>query len=241
MPALRPVVLMLLLLAGPAALAQTPTPPPEPKPPAPGHHPAHPGHRPPVVKPSPHPVREKPGTHPAPHQAPRRTPAPAPAPPAAPAPATPAPEAQNPAKGTVTGLPLPRFASLRSDEVNLRAGPGTQYPIDWVYKRRDLPVEIEREFDVWRLISDEDGVRGWVNQATLMARRGFVVTGGEQVLRGAADDNAAPVARLQAGVMGRLRSCTASSDWCAVQVGDYRGFLKRDQFWGALPGEVVQP
>ena len=141
----------------------------------------------------------------------------------------------------MTGLPLPRFASLSSDEVNLRAGPGTQYPIDWVYKRRDLTVEIEREFDVWRLVSDQDGVRGWVNQATLMARRGFVVTGAERVLRARADDQAQPVARLQAGVIGRLRSCPSGSDWCEVQVGSYRGWLKRSEIWGVLPGEVVQP
>ena len=71
----------------------------------------------------------------------------------------------------MTGLPLPRFASLRTDDVNFRAGPGTRYPIDWVYKRRDLPVEIEREFDVWRLVRDPDNNRGWVHAATLASRR----------------------------------------------------------------------
>ena len=80
-------------------------------------------------------------------------------------------------QGSVTGLPLPRFASLRTDEVNLRRGPGTRYPIEWVYKRRDLPVEIEREFEVWRLIVDPDGIKGWVHQATLTGRRSFIVTG----------------------------------------------------------------
>ena len=67
----------------------------------------------------------------------------------------------NPDKGSVTGLPLPRFVSLRTDEVNLRTGPGMQYPIEWLYKRRGLPVEVEREFDVWRLVVDPDGVKGW--------------------------------------------------------------------------------
>ncbi len=78
-------------------------------------------------------------------------------------------------------MPLPRFASLKTDEVNLRTGPGLRYPIDWVYKRRDLPVQIEREFEVWRLVADQDGVKGWVHQATLAGRRTFVVTGGEQI------------------------------------------------------------
>jgi SH3-like domain-containing protein len=161
---------------------------------------------------------------------------PVPAP--APEPVAPAPPAE-PTKGSATGNPLPRFASLRTDEVNLRRGPGTRYPIDWVYKRRDLPVEIEREFEVWRLIVDPDGIKGWVHQATLTGRRSFIVTGGEQVLRHDPSDTSAPVARLKPGVIGHIRSCEAASDWCQMQVGEYRGYLKRDAFWGALPHEAI--
>lgn len=82
---------------------------------------------------------------------------------------------QDPTKGSNTGLPLPRFAALRADDVNMRAGPGQRYPIQWVYHRRGLPVQIEREFDVWRLVEDSDGVKGWVHQATLIGSRDFVV------------------------------------------------------------------
>ena len=141
----------------------------------------------------------------------------------------------------MTGLPLPRFASLRTDDVNFRAGPGTRYPVEWVYRKRDLPVEIEREFDVWRLVRDPQNNRGWVHTATLASRRTVLVTGsGEQVLRGAGRDDAALVAKVEPGVIGRLRSCEAASDWCQVQVKDYRGWMKRDAFWGILPGEAVQ-
>ncbi len=143
-------------------------------------------------------------------------------------------------KGSNTGLPLPRFASLKTDDVNLRTGPGLRYPIEWVYRRRDLPVQIEREFEVWRLVADQEGVKGWVHQATLSGRRSFVVAGGEQTVRSAPQDGAAPVARLKPGVIGRLRACDASAPWCEVQVGDYHGWLKRDAFWGAYPGEAIQ-
>ena len=160
-------------------------------------------------------------------------------PPVAAAPAAPAKPPPDAAKGTVTGLPIPRFVSLRTDDVNLRSGPGTRYPIEWVYKRRDLPVEVEREFEVWRLVRDPDGVKGWVHQATLTGRRNFFVTGGEQVMRESASDAAVPVAKVEAGVVGRIRECPASSDWCEVQVGDVRGWLKREAFWGTLPGEAV--
>jgi SH3-like domain-containing protein len=147
--------------------------------------------------------------------------------------------AEDNTKGSATGLPIPRFVSVRSDEVYLRAGPGMRYPIEWVYKRRDLPVEILREFDVWRLVEDPDGIKGWMHQATLTGRRSFMVTGADATLRHDPQDTATAVAILKVGVIGHLRSCPANSDWCQVQVGDYRGYLKRSELWGTLPGEVV--
>ncbi|MGI4940877.1 MAG: SH3 domain-containing protein, partial [Janthinobacterium lividum] len=161
--------------------------------------------------------------------------------------AVPAPEPEQPAepqKGSNTGLPLPRFATLRSDEVNFRSGPGTRYPIEWVYKRRDLPVQIEREFEVWRLVRDQEGVKGWVHQATLAPRRTAIVIGApsgpEQALRRDARDDASPVARLKPGVIVRLRACEATSPWCQAQVGDYRGWMKRTDLWGVSPDEAIQ-
>lgn len=177
------------------------------------------------------------------HAPPRPAPArPAPPPPVIPAP-TPEPEPPAaPTKGTNSGLPLPRFATLRSDEVYMRSGPGPRYPIEWVYKRRDLPVEIEREFDIWRLVRDADGVRGWVNTQTLAPRRSGVVLPGpiERALRKEARDDSPAVARLKPGVIVRIRSCDAASDWCAGQVQDYRGYIRRADMWGVYPGEAVQ-
>jgi SH3-like domain-containing protein len=145
-----------------------------------------------------------------------------------------------PTKGSVTGQPLPRFAALRADEVYMRLGPGKRYPIEWVYKRRDLPMRIEREFEEWRLVRDQENTKGWVHQATLAPRRTGVVIGGEQALRRDARDDAVPVARLKPGVIIRLRSCEATSDWCQAQVQDYRGWIKRTEVWGILPGEGIQ-
>jgi SH3-like domain-containing protein len=136
---------------------------------------------------------------------------------------------------------LPRFVSLRSDDVNMRAGPGTRYPIEWVYKRRDLPVEIEREFDVWRWVRDPEGIQGWVHQATLIGRRNFIVQKADATLRSDPADSAAAVAILKPGVIGRIRACDAKSEWCSVQTGSYRGYLRRTQFWGLLPGEAINP
>ena len=166
---------------------------------------------------------------------------------AAPAPPDAATNAEKPEKTPDSDNPegtpakLPRFASLRSDDVNMRAGPGTRYRIDWVYKRRDLPVEIEREFDVWRWVRDADGIEGWVHQATLMGRRDFIVQKDDATLRSEPSDAAAAVATLKPGVIGRIRSCEAASDWCNVQAGPYRGYLHREQFWGVFPNEAISP
>ena len=173
--------------------------------------------------------------------------APPPPPPVAAKPAPPPP----PPVGSVTGLPLPRFASFRSEEVNMRSGPGTRYPIQWVYKRRDLPIEIEREFDVWRLVETDDGTKGWVHQATLIGNRTFVTlpapTGAAstgtlataQTVRATAAADGSPAAYLKPGVIGHVLSCPAASDWCRVTAGGVTGYLPRRAMWGLLPDEVV--
>jgi len=143
-----------------------------------------------------------------------------------------------------TGEPppkIPRFAALKTDETNMRKGPGQRYPIEWVYQRHDLPVEVEREYDVWRYVRDPDGVEGWVHQVTLSDRRTFVVQGKDAMLRADARDSASAVALLKVGVIGRLRECAEGSQWCQAQVAGYKGYLRRDQFWGLLPDEVLSP
>ena len=75
-----------------------------------------------------------------------------------------------------SGLPFPRFASLRSDEVNVRTGPGTRYPVDWVFKRKSMPVEIVAEYENWRKIRDWQGASGWVHQSLLTGKRSFLIS-----------------------------------------------------------------
>jgi SH3-like domain-containing protein len=143
-------------------------------------------------------------------------------------------------KGRYTGYPLPRFASLRSNHVNLRRGPGFRYRIDWVLHRRHLPVQIFREFHDWRAVRLPDGTEGWIKGALLAGRRSFVVVQGRTVpLRHAARADAAPVAWLKPGVVGRLLDCAAGSSWCRVRVDDNTGYVPRKAIWGVAPHEVV--
>jgi len=139
-----------------------------------------------------------------------------------------------------TGLPLPRFVSLRSDEVNLRSGPGTQYPIDWIYTRRDLPVEVIAEFETWRKIRDWQGSEGWVHQSMLSARRMGVITSGRKKLKAEADDRAPPVAELDVNVVGRILTCPRDKSFCKLEVENIQGWLRRDEFWGVYQGEFIE-
>ena len=134
-----------------------------------------------------------------------------------------------------TGLPLPRFVTLRASEVNLRSGPGTRYPIDWVYRRSGMPVEIIDEFDTWRRIRDWQGTEGWVHQSMVQGRRGVLVIGKLQTLRRRPEVAAPGVAQLEAGVVGELDRCRG--EWCQVSAGGYSGWLERKGFYGLYPYE----
>lgn len=134
-----------------------------------------------------------------------------------------------------SGLPLPRFVSLRSAEVNLRTGPGPTYPIEWVYLRRNMPVEVIAEFDNWRKIRDWQGTVGWVHQNLLSGERYVRITDAERMLLSRAGDGT-PVARLMPGVIARILHC--GLEWCELETGGHRGWLPRQDFWGLYPHET---
>jgi SH3-like domain-containing protein len=138
-----------------------------------------------------------------------------------------------------SGLPVPRFVSLRSDEVNLRTGPGLTYPIDWVYKRKELPVEVIDEFDTWRQIRDFEGTEGWVHQSMIDGKRTFMILGEQRVITLIPEEHAKSAARLQPGVIGEIQECLESG-WCLVSAKGYRGWIKRELLWGTLEGEVFE-
>lgn len=136
-----------------------------------------------------------------------------------------------------TGLPLPRFASLRADEVYMRTGPGTRYPIEWIYRRRGLPVEIIAEYDVWRKVRDWNGAVGWIHRAMLTGKRMAITTADTTSLLSSPEAGAPVVARAEAGVVARILSC--GGPWCQIEARDITGWVPRRTLWGTLPGEKV--
>ncbi|QQR68262.1 MAG: hypothetical protein IPI58_05210 [Alphaproteobacteria bacterium] len=144
-----------------------------------------------------------------------------------------------PAARKGSGLPLPRFAALRSDHVNFRAGPGTRYPIAWVFKRQGLPVEIVAEFDTWRQVRDIEGATGWVQRNMLSGKRSLVVTGKERrALVAKPESGAGLEAWIEPGAVGRLEKCQPA--WCRACFDGTCGWLPKTSFWGAYSKEVVE-
>jgi SH3-like domain-containing protein len=137
-----------------------------------------------------------------------------------------------------TGLPVPRFVTLRSAEVNARSGPGVRYPVEWVFLRKEMPVEITAEFDTWRRIRDWEGSEGWVHQSMLSGKRAVVITGDVRPLRRDPNATASVVARAQPGAMGWLGKCQGG--WCEVKIKGYRGWLQRNEFWGVYADERIE-
>jgi SH3-like domain-containing protein len=141
-------------------------------------------------------------------------------------------------RGSDSGLMLPRFASLASDKINVRAGPGLRYPVSWTYVRRGLPVEVVAEFDYWRKVRDADGSEGWIHRGMLSPRRVALVQGGVRDIRADPDSAAQVVARAEPGVRVRLLKCR--DEWCEVELQNLRGYLTRAEMWGVYPDENVE-
>ena len=129
-----------------------------------------------------------------------------------------------------TGLPLPRFVSLKGDKVNLRRGPSLDYKIDWVYKRKHLPLMIVSEFGHWRKVTDFEGYSGWIYKDLLSGSRYIIVKKEETLLRNKASFDSLGKAILKKEVIGKLINCKGL--WCFVRIKNMRGYVLAEDIWG---------
>jgi len=143
-----------------------------------------------------------------------------------------------------SGLPVPRFVSLKSDKVNVRTGPAKEQDVAWVYSRAALPVEVTAEFENWRRIRDWEGAEGWVYHSLLSGKRTALVSpqskGKEELLAlRAKPDAASPVAaKLQHGVLGSVKKC--QNGWCRLVGEGFDGWIEQTRLWGVYPEEKVE-
>ena len=135
------------------------------------------------------------------------------------------------ARGSVTGLSLPRFVSIRASEARARRGPSLHHRVDWLYRRRGLPVRVTAEHGNWRRVEDIEGLGGWVHHSLISGARTAIVTEPMATLRRRPSTDAPEVARLEAGVIARLGECEGG--WCRLEAGGHRGWAPEAAVWGA--------
>lgn len=145
--------------------------------------------------------------------------------------------------GSVSNLPVPRYVSLKSDRVNLRAGPGKDHRTLWVFQRAGLPVEVTAEFETWRRIRDSEGSEGWVLHSLLSGRRTALVTPWDKnntlsPLYSNSSANAAVRAQLSPSVIININSC--DGEWCRISIRNLEGFIQQKLLWGVYPGEEIK-
>ncbi|MBS7534992.1 hypothetical protein KHC28_15155 [Ancylobacter sonchi] len=143
--------------------------------------------------------------------------------------------------GRESGLPVPRFVSIKADKVNVRSGPSRDHGVAWVFTRAGLPVEITAEFETWRRIRDSDGAEGWVYHSMLSSRRTALVgpwlKGGPTSLYASRDTKSRVAAQVEPGVLGQVSDCDGT--WCRFYGDGFEGFIEQERLWGVYPGEKV--
>lgn len=142
------------------------------------------------------------------------------------------------AANNTSGLKLPRFTSLKSNEVNVRTGPGTRYPIQYLYRRETMPVEVIDEYDLWRKIRDVEGATGWVHKTMLDGRRTVMIKGKEpRIVRRDPEEKAKPLLKAEPMVIAKLVEC--EKDWCRITLSGRKGWIEKAYIWGVYPDEVM--
>jgi len=144
-------------------------------------------------------------------------------------------------RGRSSGLPVPRYVSLKAGRANVRRGPGTDFPIDWVYTKRGVPLEVTAESDHWRRVRDHEGDGGWIWHTMLDGARSAIVTGDRsepQRLHDKPDGAADVVALMEPGIVAAVRGCKAG--WCRLEARGHSGWIPQDALWGVYPGEEFE-
>jgi len=145
-------------------------------------------------------------------------------------------DAGDPHRGSETGLPIPRFVTLKSGNVNARRGPSLSHRVDWVFVRAGMPVEVIAEHGNWRKVRDQDGASGWVHHSLIRGARSVIVVAPEALLMDKPSVQSRPVARAERGVLAKVDEC--AHDWCDIEADGYEGWAQKTALWGVGAEEV---
>ncbi|MBQ7659469.1 MAG: hypothetical protein IJS26_01820 [Alphaproteobacteria bacterium] len=140
-----------------------------------------------------------------------------------------------------SGLSLPRMVSIRADNINARSGPGTKYPIEWIYKQKGAPLEIINEFELWRQVRDWEGSVSWIHKTRLSGKRFVkVITPGENNIYNNSHYDSRVIAKVEDGVVGEIKKCPKKNEFCLIKFETIEGWVSKKNLFGVYENEVIK-
>ncbi len=140
-----------------------------------------------------------------------------------------------------SSLLFPQFISLKGNKAHLRTGPGRNFPIEWIYQARGLPLKVVAEYDKWYKVEDIEGSKGWMHHSLFSSNRTVQIRAQNSVsLQSQPTYASEPIAWVDTNVVGTLIECLPHSAWCEADFNKHRGFIERKVIWGILEGETIK-
>ena len=122
-----------------------------------------------------------------------------------------------------------KYMSLKNKKVNVRYGPGLDYPIKFVFNKKNYPVEIIDEKENFRKILDFKKNSGWIHRSQLKKSSSFI-TLDTVVLFSDSTKFSRPIAKIESGRLLNKKKCNLN--WCRVETGEYKGWVLKENLWG---------
>ena len=121
------------------------------------------------------------------------------------------------------------FLSLKKYKVNVRYGPGFEYPIKYIYKKINLPIKQIDKKENFRRIIDFKNNSGWIHVSQLK-KVNSIIPKTDRILFSKPTNFSKPLAKIEKGRVLLIQNC--KNDWCKIKTGDFKGWVKIENFWG---------
>jgi len=141
--------------------------------------------------------------------------------------------------GKETGLEIPRYVSLKSDDANIRVGPSKNYPIEIKYIKKNYPLKVLDEYEEWRKVEDFNRNIGWIHKSLISGiRTGIVLSNDNKNIRLLNTLEGNVIGEIGNGNIVFLEKCKI--DWCLVSSGNFKGWMDKKYIWGVKEKEIIK-
>jgi len=148
-------------------------------------------------------------------------------------------QASNADIGKETGLEIPRYVSLKSNDANIRVGPSKNYPIEIKYIKKNYPLKVLEEYEEWRKVEDFKKNIGWIHKSLISGTRtGIVLSNDDKTIKLLNTLDGDIIGEIGKGNIVFLEKC--KTDWCLISSGNYKGWIDKKYIWGVKEKEIIK-